>query len=461
MRIGVIGAGYVGLVSGACLAELGHEVCCIDSDQGKIDRLLAGDCPIYEPDLPALIARNRMADRLSFSTHTADAVTSSDVVFIAVGTPADRKGGADLSFVHAAARDIAAHLRGFTVVATKSTVPVGTGDAIEAILAAHAPDVQTAVVSNPEFLREGCAIGDFLKPDRIVIGAETSRANAVMAAVYRPLVARGSALLACDRRTAELIKYASNAFLAVKISYINEIADLCEIIGADAACVAEGMGLDARIGGRFLQPGPGYGGSCFPKDTQALLATARQANATLSVIAAAETANRRRKRYLGSRVAAATGDLTDKVVAVLGLAFKAGTDDMREAAALDLIPDLQARGATVHASDPEAIEAAAPKLPGVAFFREVYEAAQGADALVILTEWPAYAKIDLGRLRQVMRGRHVIDFRNLLEPNAVAEAGFDYISLGRRSGRRSAVAQAHGAAVADRMQPAMQSPEID
>jgi UDPglucose 6-dehydrogenase len=461
MRIGVIGTGYVGLVTGACLAELGHEVCCIDSDRAKIDRLLAGDCPIYEPDLPALIARNRMAHRLSFSSHTADAVTSSDVVFIAVGTPADSDGEADLSFVHAAARDIAAHLRGFTVVATKSTVPVGTGDDVEAILAAHAPDVETAVVSNPEFLREGCAVGDFLKPDRIVIGAETSRANAVMEAVYRPLAARGCPLLSCDRRTAELIKYASNAFLAVKISYINEIADLCEDIGADAACVAEGMGMDARIGGRFLQPGPGYGGSCFPKDTQALLATARKADATLSAIAAAETANRRRKRHLGARVAAATGDLTDKVVAVLGLAFKAGTDDMREAAALDLIPDLQARGATVRASDPEAIEAARPKLPGVAFFREAYEAAQGADVLVMLTEWPAYASLDLERLRRIMRGHRVIDFRNLFEPEAVARAGFEYVSLGRPVCRRSIGAHGRGAAVIDRMQPALQSPDVD
>lgn len=461
MRIGVIGTGYVGLVTGACLAELGHEVCCIDSDRAKVDRLVAGDCPIYEPDLPALIARNRASGRLSFSSATADGVAASDVVFIAVGTPPSPDGEADMSFVRAAARDIAPHLRGFTVVATKSTVPVGTGDDVEAILTVHAPDVETAVVSNPEFLREGCAIGDFLKPDRIVIGAETSRAQALMEAVYHPLTARGHPLLACDRRTAELIKYASNAFLAVKISYINEIADLCEDIGADAACVAEGMGLDARIGARFLQPGPGYGGSCFPKDTQALLATARKADATLSVIAAAETANRRRKRHLGARVAAATGDLTDKVVAVLGLAFKAGTDDMREAAALDLIPDLQARGATVRASDPEAIEAARPKLPGVAFFREAYEAAQGADVLVLLTEWPVYASLDLERMRQVMRGHRLIDFRNLFAPEAVANAGLDYVSLGRPACRRSVSAQGHGAPVIDRMQPALQSPDMD
>lgn len=461
MRIGVIGTGYVGLVTGACLAELGHEVCCIDSDRAKIDRLLAGDCPIYEPELAALIARNRMAGRLRFSSATADGVAASDVVFIAVGTPPGDKGEADLSFVHAAARDIAAHLRGFTVVATKSTVPVGTGDDVEAILAIHAPDREAAVVSNPEFLREGCAIGDFLEPDRIVIGAETSRARAVMEAVYRPLTARGCPLLACDRRTAELIKYASNAFLAVKISYINEIADLCEDLGADATCVAEGMGLDARIGARFLQPGPGYGGSCFPKDTQALLATARKADATLSVVAAAETTNRRRKRLLAARVAAATGDLTGKVVAVLGLAFKAGTDDMREAAALDLIPDLQSRGAIVRASDPEAIEAARPKLPGVAFFRDAYEAARGADVLVVLTEWPAYASLDLDHVRRVMRGHRVIDFRNLFEPEAVASAGFDYVSLGRPACRGSISAHGHGAPVIDRMHTALQSPDMD
>jgi UDPglucose 6-dehydrogenase len=461
MRIGVIGTGYVGLVTGACLAELGHEVCCIDNDRAKVDRLLAGDCPIYEPDLPALIARNRMAGRLGFSSNTADGVTSSDVVFIAVGTPPGADGEADLSFVHAAARDVAGHLRGFTLVATKSTVPVGTGDDVEAILAAHAPDVETAVVSNPEFLREGCAIGDFLKPDRIVVGAETSRARAMMEAVYRPLTARGHPLLACDRRTAELIKYASNAFLAVKISYINEIADLCENIGADALCVAEGMGLDARIGARFLQPGPGYGGSCFPKDTQALLATARRADTTLSVVASAETANRRRKRNLAARVADATGDLTDKVVAVLGLAFKAGTDDMREAAALDLIPGLQARGAIVRASDPEAIDATRTTMPGAAFFRDAYAAAQGADVLVVLTEWPAYASLDLERIRRVMRGHRVIDFRNLLAPEAVVDAGLDYVSLGRPACRRSIGAQGHGAPVNDRMQPALQSPDMD
>lgn len=461
MRIGVIGTGYVGLVTGACLAELGHEVCCIDSDRAKIDRLLAGDCPIYEPELPALIARNERAGRLSFSSRTADGVTARDVVFIAVGTPPGADGEADLSFVHAAARDIAAHVQGFTVVATKSTVPVGTGDDVEAILAAHAPDVETAVASNPEFLREGCAVGDFLKPDRIVIGSQTARARAVMDAVYRPLTAQGRPLLACDRRTAELIKYASNAFLAVKISYINEIADLCEDLGADAACVAEGMGMDARIGARFLQPGPGYGGSCFPKDTQALLAAAHKADATLSVVAAAETANRRRKRHLGARVAAATGDLTGKVVAVLGLAFKAGTDDMREAAALDLIPDLQARGASVRASDPEAIEAARPKLPGVAFFREAYAAARGADVLVVLTEWPDYASLDLERIRRVMRGHRLIDFRNLFEPEAVARAGFDYVSLGRPAHYGSISARGGGAPVIDRMHTALQSPDRD
>lgn len=431
MRIGVIGTGYVGLVTGACLAELGHEVCCIDNDRAKVDRLLAGDCPIYEPDLPALIARNRMAGRLSFSSNTADGVTSSDVVFIAVGTPPGADGEADLSFVHAAARDIAGHLRGFTLVATKSTVPVGTGDDVEAILAAHAPDVETAVVSNPEFLREGCAIGDFLKPDRIVVGAETSRARAMMEAVYRPLTARGHPLLACDRRTAELIKYASNAFLAVKISYINEIADLCEEIGADAARVAEGMGLDARIGPRFLQPGPGFGGSCFPKDTEALLSTGAAAGQPLRVVSAAAEANRERKRLLAARVAAVAGDLEGRTVGVLGLTFKAGTDDMREAAALELIPGLQQRGARVRAYDPKGMEAARDLLPGVAFCDDPYAAAEGAAAVVVLTEWGVFGTLDLERLAQGMETPRLIDLRNLFDPAEAARAGLDYVSLGR------------------------------
>lgn len=431
MRVGVIGTGYVGLVTGACLAELGHDVCCVDQDRSKIDRLNAGGCPIYEPGLPELIESNREAGRLRFSAVCRDAVADRDAVFIAVGTPPGDNGDADLRFVHAAAREIAHHLTGFTVVATKSTVPVGTGDAVEAIITSHAPDAEVAVVSNPEFLREGCALGDFMEPDRIVVGADHPRGRETMSELYRPLTRRGFRLMLTDRRTSELIKYASNAFLAVKISYINEIADLCEDLGADAMQVAEGMGLDARIGARFLQPGPGYGGSCFPKDTKALLATGRAAGSRLRVVEAAEAANAERKRLLAARVAGAMGEVSGRTVAVLGLAFKAGTDDMREAAALDLIPALQARGAKVRAYDPEAMGVARDLLQGVRFCGSAGEAVREADATVILTEWPEFAALDLRRLRQSMRRPLLIDFRNLFDPEAVAATGLDYVSLGR------------------------------
>jgi UDPglucose 6-dehydrogenase len=438
VRIGVVGTGYVGLVTGACLAELGHEVCCVDRDATRIALLDAGGCPLYEPGLEDVISRNHAAGRLRFSTEVGEAVARRSVVFIAVGTPQGPGGEADLGAVEAAAREIGEHLDHFAVIAIKSTVPVGTGEAVAALLAESGSGTEHAVISNPEFLREGCAIKDFMAPDRIVVGTANLRARAVMGEVYRPLTSNGVRLVLTDTRTSELIKYASNAFLAVKISYINEIADLCEDLGADAARVAEGMGLDARIGSRFLQPGPGYGGSCFPKDTQALLATGRAVGAPLRVVAAAEAANAERKRLLCARIAAVAGDLAGKTVGVLGLAFKAGTDDIRDAAALVLIPDLQLRGARVRAFDPQAMQAARGLLPSVTFCADAYSAAEEADAVVILTEWPEFRALDLSRLRKAARRPLLIDFRNLFSPEAMSGSGLDYVSVGRRaaSGRR-------------------------
>ncbi|HYD28074.1 UDP-glucose/GDP-mannose dehydrogenase family protein [Brevundimonas sp.] len=431
MKIGVIGTGYVGLVTGTCLAALGHEVVCVDALPQKIGLLNDGGCPIYEPGLVELIRTQRQAGRLTFSTEIAESVSDRDALFIAVGTPPGPDGEADLSYIRAAAADLAPHLAGFTAVITKSTVPVGTGDQIEALLADLRPDADLAVVSNPEFLREGSAIGDFMKPDRIVVGTDDLRARELMRAIYAPLTDAGAPLVLTDRRTSELIKYAANAFLAVKISYINEIADLCEELGADAVRVAEGMGLDARIGARFLDPGPGFGGSCFPKDTDALLSTGRAAAVPLRVVTAASEANRERKRLLAARVAAVAGDLKGRTVAVLGLTFKAGTDDMREAASLELIPELQRRGAHVRTFDPKGMEAARGLLPGVRFCRDAYDAARGASAVVILTEWGAFRSLDLKRLAKVAETPLLIDLRNLFDPDEVTRAGLDYVSIGR------------------------------
>jgi len=454
MKIGVIGTGYVGLVTGTCLAELGHEVICVDAIRQKIDLLNNGGCPIYEPGLIELIRAQRQAGRLSFSTDLAAMAPDRDAIFLAVGTPPKPDGEADLSFLEAAVAELAPHLAGFTALVTKSTVPVGTGDRIERQLAGLRPDADVAVVSNPEFLREGSAIGDFLQPDRIVVGTDDLRARETMQRIYAPLTSKGAPLLLTDRRTSELIKYAANAFLAVKISYINEIADLCEELGADARRVAEGMGLDARIGSRFLEPGPGFGGSCFPKDTDALLSTGRAAGVPLRVVTAASTANRERKRLLAARVAAVAGELKGRTVAVLGLTFKAGTDDMREAAALELIPDLQRRGATVRAYDPKGMEAARDLLPGVTFCRDAFEAGRGASAVVILTEWPEFRELDLVRLAEEVEAPLLIDLRNLFEPESVTRAGWDYVSIGRpavaaqeaTAAVRPAVARAAGAA---------------
>ncbi|MFI4973132.1 MAG: UDP-glucose dehydrogenase family protein [Caulobacterales bacterium] len=432
MRVVMIGTGYVGLVSGACFADFGHEVVCTDKDEGKIAALKGGRLPIYEPGLDVLVARNVAAGRLSFTSDGMDAVREADAVFIAVGTPSRRGDGyADLSYVHAAAEEIAAVLDSFTVVVTKSTVPVGTGDEIEAIIRRARPDAQFAVVSNPEFLREGAAIEDFKRPDRIVVGIEDERARPVMAEIYRPLNLNETPILFTDRRTSELIKYASNAFLAMKITYINEMADLCEVVGADVQQVARGIGLDKRIGAKFLHAGPGYGGSCFPKDTVALIRTARAAGAPLTLVETTARVNDERKKAMADKVARAMGgDLAGKTIGVLGLTFKPNTDDMREAPSLQVIPALQAMGARVQAYDPEGHEAR-QLLRDVDFKSGAYEAVEGADCVVILTEWDQFRALDLDRVKELMRRPLVVDLRNIYKPEELRPRGFTYVSVGR------------------------------
>jgi UDPglucose 6-dehydrogenase len=433
MKIAMIGSGYVGLVSGACLADFGHEVICVDLDEAKIAGLVAGRMPIYEPGLEALVATNVREGRLSFTTDLAPAVGAADAVFIAVGTPSRRGDGhADLTYVHDAARAIADAVSGFTVVVTKSTVPVGTGDAVEAIMRERRPDADIAVVSNPEFLREGAAIGDFKRPDRIVIGIEDERARTVMQEVYRPLYLNQAPILFTGRRTSELIKYAANAFLATKITFINEMADLCEKVGANVQEVARGIGLDNRIGGKFLHAGPGYGGSCFPKDTLALLKTAQDFGAPSRIVEAVVNVNDARKNAMASKVIAACGgSVKGKKIGVLGLAFKPNTDDMREAPALAILPALQAAGADVSAFDPEAMEQAKPHLPGVHFTANAYLAIEDADVLVILTEWDQFRALDLGRIKTTLKAPVVVDLRNIYSPEEMKARGFDYHSVGR------------------------------
>ena len=433
MRVAMIGTGYVGLVSGACFADFGHTVVCIDKDAGKIERLERGVMPIYEPGLDVLVARNVAAGRLSFATEAREAVAAADAVFIAVGTPTRRGGGhADLSYVHAAAREIAGYVEGFTVVVTKSTVPVGTGDEVERIVREARPDADVAVVSNPEFLREGAAIEDFKRPDRVVVGAADERARAVMRELYRPLNLNESPILFTGRRTSELIKYAANAFLAMKITFINEMADLCEAVGADVQQVARGIGLDNRIGGKFLHAGPGYGGSCFPKDTLALVHTAKDAGSPVRLIETTVAVNDDRKRAMAARVGRALeGGLEGVTVGVLGLTFKPNTDDMRDSPALEIVPALQAAGATVQAFDPEGMREAAHLLPGVAFKPGAYEAVEGADALLLLTEWDQFRALDLDRVCKAMRRPVVVDLRNVYKPDDMARRGFRYHGVGR------------------------------
>ena len=434
MKIVMIGTGYVGLVSGACFSEFGFEVTCVDKDQAKIDMLIAGQIPIYEPGLDDLVARNHEAGRLSFTTRMEEAVAAADAVFIAVGTPTRRGDGhADLSFVYAAAEEIAANLSGYTVVVTKSTVPVGTGRQVEAIIKKARPDADFDVASNPEFLREGSAIPDFMRPDRVVVGCETERAEKLMASLYAPLYLIETPVQFTGLETAELIKYAANAFLAVKISYINQIADLCEQTGADVHAVAKGMGLDKRIGSKFLHPGPGYGGSCFPKDTLALVKTAEQHAIDLSLVSQVVAYNQARKQAMAGRVKAALGgSVAGCKIAVLGLAFKPETDDMRDSPALDMIPLLLADGAEVTAYDPAAMEEAARLLPDqLAYAGSAADCLAGADAAVLLTEWNEFRALTPQSFIDQMKGRVLVDLRNVYDPRQMRAAGLTYSSIGR------------------------------
>jgi UDPglucose 6-dehydrogenase len=433
MKITMIGSGYVGLVSGACFSDFGHDVVCVDKDVAKIDALRAGRMPIYEPGLDQLVATNVAAGRLTFTTDLATAVAGADAIFIAVGTPSRRGDGhADLTYVFEATKEIAAAVTGPTVVVTKSTVPVGTGDRVEEILREERPDIDIAVVSNPEFLREGAAIGDFKRPDRIVIGSDDIHAREVMREVYRPLYLNESPLLFVGRRTSELIKYAANAFLATKITFINEIADLCEAVGANIQDVSRGIGLDNRIGAKFLHAGPGYGGSCFPKDTLALLKTAEDHESPVHIVEAVVKVNDSRKRAMGRKVLHALGDEhRGKTVAVLGLTFKPNTDDMRDAPSLAVVQSLQDAGVTVRAFDPEGMEAAKAMMPNVIFCKDAYEAAAGADAVTIVTEWDTFRALDLRRLASVMTAPVMVDLRNVYRPDDVRKLGFAYSSVGR------------------------------
>ncbi len=435
MRVAMIGTGYVGLVSGACFADFGHVVTCVDKDASKIERLHQNIMPIYEPGLDDLVQSNVKEERLFFTTEAKDAIASADAVFIAVGTPSRRGDGhADLSYVYAAAEEIADLMDGFTVVVTKSTVPVGTGDEVEAIIRKKRPDADFAVVSNPEFLREGAAIKDFKIPDRVVVGTDDARAREVMEELYRPLFLNQTPIVFTERRTSELIKYAANAFLAVKITFINEMADLCEAVGANVQEVSRGIGLDGRIGGKFLNAGPGYGGSCFPKDTLALTKTADDYNSPVRIVDTVVEVNAARKKAMAQKVIKAMdGDVSGKTIGILGLAFKQNTDDMRDAPSLDIIPALLEAGAQIKAFDPEAMEEAAHLLNGVDFCDNAYQAIDGADAMVILTEWDQFRALDMERVKGALKGDVVVDLRNIYGPEDMAKRGFAYTSIGRPS----------------------------
>ena len=433
MRVAVIGTGYVGLVSGACFADFGHVVTCVDKDASKIERLNRGEIPIFEPGLDSLVAKNVDQERLFFTTEASDAIAGADAVFIAVGTPSRRGDGhADLQYVYAAAEEIAGLMDGFTVVVNKSTVPVGTGDEVEEIIRKTNPDADFAVASNPEFLREGAAIKDFMIPDRVVVGVEDERAKEVMNELYRPLFLNETPILFTERRTSELIKYAANAFLAVKITFINEIADLCEAVGANVQEVSRGIGLDGRIGKKFLNAGPGYGGSCFPKDTLALTKTANDHGRPVRIVDTVIEVNSARKKAMAEKVIAAMGgDVSGKKIAVLGLAFKPNTDDMRDAPSLDIIPALQAGGADIHAYDPESMHEAKEQMPEVHYCGTPWDAIEDADGLVIITEWHQFRALDLERVKSAMKGDVVVDLRNIYDPADMAKRAFDYTSIGR------------------------------
>ncbi len=435
MKIAMVGSGYVGLVSGACFADFGHDVVCIDKDQSKIDRLHAGIMPIYEPGLDALVESNVKSGRLSFTTELGEGIAGADAIFIAVGTPSRRGDGhADLTFVYEVAREVGEKLSNDAVVVTKSTVPVGTGDEVERIIRETGTTHKFAVVSNPEFLREGAAIGDFKRPDRIVIGAEEEFGREVMRQVYRPLFLNESPILFTSRRTSELIKYAANAFLATKITFINEMADLCEKVGANVQDVSRGIGMDNRIGKKFLHAGPGYGGSCFPKDTLALLKTAEDYDSPTRIVEAVVKVNESRKRAMGRKVVDALGGADDargKKAALLGLTFKPNTDDMRDSPAIAVAQTLMDAGVDVAAYDPEGMEAAAPMLPGVTMCGNPYEAIEDADVVVIVTEWDAFRALDLRRVKELAKAPVMVDLRNIYNPDDMRAAGFTYLSVGR------------------------------
>ncbi len=433
MRVVMIGTGYVGLVSGACFADFGHEVTCIDKDVSKIEALQAGRIPIFEPGLDVLVEQNVRAGRLFFTTDPREALAKADIVFIAVGTPTRRGDGhADLSYVYAAAEELAGLIENYTVIVTKSTVPVGTGDEVEAIIRRVKPDARFDVASNPEFLREGAAISDFKRPDRIVVGAQSEAAVASLRELYRPLYLNETPMVVTDRRTAELIKYAANAFLAVKIGFINEISDLCDAVGANVQQVARGIGLDNRIGSKFLHTGPGYGGSCFPKDTLALTKTANDSGTPVTIVDAVISANDRRKHQMVDRIVkAAGGSVKGKVIAVLGLTFKPNTDDMRDAPSLVIVPGLQALGAKVRAFDPEGMKEAAKMLSGVEYASGAYDCIAGADIAVILTEWDQFRALDLKRLAATLSAKTLVDLRNIYPLDEVRDSGLAYFSLGR------------------------------
>ncbi|HEY9548903.1 MAG TPA: UDP-glucose/GDP-mannose dehydrogenase family protein [Kiloniellaceae bacterium] len=433
MRIAMVGTGYVGLVSGACFSEFGTEVVCVDKDAAKIERLEGGEIPIFEPGLDVLVASNREAGRLRFTTDLEAAIDGADAIFIAVGTPTGRTGGeADLTYVYDAVREVAVAMNGYTVVVNKSTVPVGTGREVGRLIRQTNPKAEFDVASNPEFLREGAAINDFMRPDRVIIGAETERAREVMRALYRPLYLIETPILFTGLETAELTKYAGNAFLATKITFINEIADLREKVGADVHDVARGIGLDGRIGRKFLHPGPGYGGSCFPKDTLALINTAQKAGTPIRIVETVADVNDRRKRAMAARIVdACDGSVNGKTIAILGVTFKPNTDDMRAAPSLDVVPALIGAGAKVRAYDPEGMRQATPLLPGVEWCKNAYEAMAGADAVAILTEWNAFRGLDIARMKQVMKAPVMVDLRNVYNPAEMAAAGFRYSSVGR------------------------------
>jgi UDPglucose 6-dehydrogenase len=433
MRIAMIGTGYVGLVSGACLSEFGHDVVCIDKDAAKVAALKAGTIPIFEPRLDEVVAANVKAGRLSFDDDLARAVPGADAVFIAVGTPSRRGDGhADLSYVFAAAEEIATYLDGYTVVITKSTVPVGTSRKVEEIIKKRRPEADFDMASNPEFLREGSAIEDFRRPDRVVVGCDTDRARDVLKEIYRPLYLHETPIVFTSRESSELIKYAANAFLATKITFINEMANLCEKVGADVGDVARGIGLDGRIGGKFLHAGPGFGGSCFPKDTLALLKTAQECGAPTRLVEAVVAVNEARKTDMARKIETAFGGVKGKTVAILGLTFKPNTDDMRDAPSLVIVPYLQAQGAIVRAFDPEGAKEAR-KLLNIELCKDTYETLDGADGVVILTEWNEFRALDLVRTKSLLKKPLMVDLRNIYRPSHMAAAGFTYVSVGRNT----------------------------